>query len=95
MNSKKRFLMQHHWPTEEVCVPGTVSPGSVIWLNVRTLYCRLHFFLNCQGKLLKGLLLRLGCIFNSKRHRINHNGVCTTGQVVKIYSKFLWKNQWA
>ena len=37
-----------------------------------------------MGKLLKCMLLRLGCTFNSKWHYLNHNSIRTTGQVLKI-----------
>jgi len=49
-----------------------------------TLYHRLQFLLKCQGKSLKGLLLRIGCHFFSTLHCLKHSSICTTGQVVKV-----------
>jgi hypothetical protein len=39
---------------------------------------------------MKGMLLRLGCTFNSKWHYLNHNSICTTGQVLKINSIYAY-----
>ena len=49
-----------------------------------TLYHRLQFLLKCQGKSLKGLLLRIGSHFFSTWHYLKHSSICTTGQVVKV-----------
>lgn len=76
--------MQYHWPTEGVCGPGKVSPGSLKWLNMYTLNRRLEFLLKYQGKSLKGLLLRIGCHFFSTWHYLKHSSICTTGQAVKV-----------
>ncbi len=75
--------MQYHWPIEAVCEPGTVSPGSLKWLNMWTLYHRLQFLLKYQGKSLKSLLQHLGSPFFSNWHYLKHNNICIPGQVLK------------
>ncbi len=81
--------MQHCWPAEAIS-GGRPDPwGSRKTLNIGTLYIKWRFLLHCQGKSLKGWLLRFGCYFFSTWHWIKHSSICTTGQVLitkKIYT---------
>ena len=83
--------MQYHWPIEAVCEPGTVSPGSLKWLNMWTLYHRLQFLLKYQGKSLKAWLLRFGCLFFSTWRYIDHNSICTTAKILKLNNIYTYK----
>jgi hypothetical protein len=83
--------MQHPWTVEAGLQEGPGMGGSGKPLNIWTLCIRWGFFLHCQGKSLKGLLLRLGCTFNSKWHYLNHSSICTTGQVLKINHVYTYK----
>lgn len=91
MYNKKRFLMQHHWPVESTDRPGSGPGGSGKSLIMWLLLIRWHFFLHCRVKSFKGLLLRIGCTFNSGWHHINHNSLCTIGQVLKINKLYTYK----
>jgi hypothetical protein len=80
----KKMLFTPHLPTPGAGVedaPGRAVSGKS--LNIWTLYIRWKFFLHCQGKSLKGWLLRLGCHFFSTWHCIKHSSICTPGQVLK------------
>ena len=91
MFCNKKHLMQHHWTKEGGCGPGTVSPGSLKWLNIWTLYRRLQFFLKCQGKSLQAWLLRLCCLFLSTWDYIDHDSICTTTKILKLNNIYTYK----
>lgn len=69
--------------------PGRAGSGKS--LNKWILCKKGEFFLQSLGELMKGMLLRLGCTFNSNWHYLNHNSICTTGQVLKINSIYTYK----
>lgn len=86
------MLFMPHLPTPVAGmedVPG--GRGSGKSLNIWILHIKVKFFLQCLGEFMKGMLLRLGCIFNSKWHYLNHNSICTTGQVLKINNIYAYK----
>jgi hypothetical protein len=91
MYNKKMLFMQHLWPLEAIPAGGPDPGGSRKSLNIGTLYIMWRFFLHYLGKSLKGWLLRLGCTFNSKWHYLNHNSICTTGQVLRIDNIYTYK----
>jgi hypothetical protein len=81
-----------HLPTPGVGAendPGREGSGKS--LNIWILYNKLNFLLHCQWRSLNGMFLRLGCTFNSKWHYLNHNSICTTGQVLKIDNIYTYK----
>ena len=81
----KKMLFMPHLPTPGAGVeddPGRAGSGKL--LNIWTLYIRWNFILHCHWRSLKGLFLRLGCTFNSKWHYLNHDSICTMGQVLQI-----------
>jgi hypothetical protein len=88
----KKMLLMPHLPTPVAGmedVPGRSGSGKS--LNIWTLHIKAEFFLQCLCKFMKGMLLRLGCIFNSKWHYLNHNSICTMGQVLKINNFYAYK----
>jgi len=88
----KKMLFMPHLPTPGAGVedaPGRA--GSVKSLNIWTLYIKCRFFLHCQVKSLKGLLLRLGCLLFSTWHYIKHNSICTNGYVLKVNNIYTFK----
>ena len=80
----KKLLMQHPWTSETIPGQGPNPGGYIKSFNMWTLYVRWKFFLHCQVKSLKGLLLQLGCLFFSSWHYLKHSSICMTGQVLKI-----------
>jgi hypothetical protein len=91
MNNKKMLFMLHLPTTRGGMEAGPGRAGSGKSLNIWTLYIKGIFFLHYLGNLLIGLLLRLGCTFNSNWHYLNHNSICTTGQVLKISNIYTYK----
>jgi hypothetical protein len=90
----KKMLFMPHLPTPGGGVeddPGRTGSGKT--LNIWILYIKGELYLHCLGKLLKGKLLRLGCTFNSKWKYLNHNSICTTGQVLKINNIYTYKEE--
>jgi hypothetical protein len=84
MYNKKMLFMSHLPPPGAGVEDNPGRAGSGKTQNMCTLYIKMQFLFHCMGKLLKCMLLRLGCTFNSKWHYLNHNSICTAGQVLKI-----------
>lgn len=85
------MLFMSHRPTPGAGVdddPGRAGSGNIF--NICILRIKWEFFLHCQWRSLKGFLLRLECTLNSKWHYLNHNSICTTGQVLKIYKIYTY-----
>jgi hypothetical protein len=89
----KKMLFMSHLPTPRGGVEADSGrAGSGKTLNIWTLYTMRVFLLHCLRNSLNSLLLRLGCIFNSKWHYLNHNSICTTGQVLKINNIYAYED---
>ncbi len=92
MKDDVKMLFMSHLPTPGAGVDDASGrAGSGEALNMCTLYIKWEFFLHCLRKALKGWILRLGCIFNSKWFYIKSNTVFTTGHVLKINNIYTYK----
>jgi hypothetical protein len=88
----KKMLIMPHLPTPGGGAeddPGRAGSGKT--LNMWLIHVKWEFFLHCLWRSLKGVLLRLGCTFNSKWLYLNHNSICTIGQVLKINNIYTYK----
>jgi hypothetical protein len=56
-----------------------------------TLFIKIQFLLHCLRKLVKGWLLRLGCILFSSWHYIGSDIICTAGKVLKVNNLYTYK----
>ena len=86
------MLFMPHLPTSGAGVED--APGREGYsksLNIWTIYIKFNFHLRCIGKSIKGLLLRSGCIFNSRWYHIHHGSICTTGHVLQINNIYTYK----
>jgi hypothetical protein len=84
MYNKKMHFMPHLTTPGAGVEDDPGRAGSGRSLNMWLIYVNWEFFLHCLWRSLKGGLLRLGCTFNSKWLYLNHNSICTIGQVLKI-----------
>jgi len=90
MYNKKMLLTQHHWLPEAGMEETTGRAGSGKSLYLRTLGNKCRFFLHCPRRLFQGWFLNLGCHSFSTWHYLKHNGICTTGQVVKVNNLYFF-----
>lgn len=51
----------------------------------------IQFFIYCQLKILKGRLFHLGCLIFPSWYYVNHNSICTTGNVLKVNMIYCYK----
>jgi hypothetical protein len=91
MYSKKKHLMPHHLPAETIHGEGLYLGGYRKWLEMCLLFIRLQFSLKCKVKSLEGMSLRLGSIFFTAWRFIDHDSICTTGNILKLNRLYTYK----
>jgi len=87
----KEFFMKHPWTGEREWHQGPGREGYIKFLDIRLSLIKLQFSLKCRVKALEGLLLRVGCLFFPSWHFIDHDSICTTGNILKLNDIYTYR----
>ena len=87
----KEFFMKHPLTGERGWPQGPGRGGYIKFLDMRISLIKLQFSLNCYIKSLYGLLLRFSCLFISTWHYVDHDSICTEGNILKLNDIYTYK----